>query len=108
MHTECQLRDAELCARIHRLIDEGALPVFLADTIDAGYGSGLKCHGCDQPVIRSDIECVVVNTKDPTALFRLHLGCFVLWQIECVKRMRNLHPDHPDDQNTRPKHESLQ
>ena len=44
MPTKTQSRDVALdAARINRLIDERRLPVVLADTVSAGYGSGVKC-----------------------------------------------------------------
>lgn len=101
MAGESQLLDFELCARICRRIDEGRLPVIFPDTINAGRGSRSKCHACDQPIDRSEIQYQV---KAPgTVLLRLHLGCYVLWQIECVRRMRELHQDNPTDQRARPK-----
>jgi hypothetical protein len=92
MLSQYQLRDFELRARIRRCIDEEWLPVFLPGRITAGYGSGLKCHACDQPIVPSEIK---YDVQDPgnAARLRFHLGCYVLWQTECVKRIRTEHQD---------------
>jgi hypothetical protein len=70
------------------LIDAGRLPLLLPDKISAGYGSGSKCNGCDQPVTRTQVEYDIEDPGSGTAHLILHLGCYVLWQIECVKRIR--------------------
>jgi hypothetical protein len=84
MPTESQLRNKALRARIGQLIDGGELPAIIAKTIHAGYGSGLQCHACGRSITREQLE---YETLFPKAL-RLHLGCHVLWQIECVVRAR--------------------
>ena len=88
MAIEYQLRDHQLHAHIRRRIDEGRLPVCLPDSIRAGYGSGSKCHACDQLISHSEIEYDVQDPTDSTARLRLHLGCYVLWQTECARRSR--------------------
>jgi hypothetical protein len=93
MLSQYQLRDFELRARIRRCIDEGRLPVFLPDSINAGYGSGSKCHACDQPIANSEIEYDIQDPGNATARLRFHLGCYVLWQTECLKRIRTEHQD---------------
>jgi len=84
MPTSAQVNDAALAARIRQLIDEGRLPVIIANRIHAGYGSGLECHACGRPILRDQIE---YDVSEPTPL-RLHMGCHVLWQTECVERIR--------------------
>jgi hypothetical protein len=101
MPSKYQLREFELHARIRRCIDEGRLPVFLPDCISAGYGSGSKCHACDQPIAPSEIEYDVQDPRNATARLRLHLGCYVLWQTECVKRIRTEHQDSGGGQPVR-------
>ena len=88
MPTEAQLRDAVLRDRIRRWIDEGRLPVLLPDRICAGYGSGSKCPACEQPITSNQIEYDVDYPSNGTPSLSLHLGCYVLWQIECVNRIR--------------------
>jgi len=88
MPAETELRDVTLRTHIRRLIDEGRLPILLPDKISAGYGSWSKCDGCDQPVTPIQIEYDVEDSKESRVQLNLHLGCFVLWQVECVKRIR--------------------
>lgn len=89
MRAESKLRDVTLHAHIRRLIDEGRLPVLLPDMVSANYGSGSKCHGCDQPLIPTQIEYDVQERRNGTVQLSLHLECYVLWQVECVKRIRD-------------------
>src|SRR5262245_13535675 len=93
MVIEHQLRDIQLHAHIRRCIDEGRLPIYLPDSISAGYGSGSKCHACDQLITPSEIEYDVQDPTNSTARLRLHLGCYVLWQTECVRRTRTRRED---------------
>ena len=95
MPTEAQLQDIELRDRIRRWIDEGRLPVLLPDKICAGYGSGSNCPACEQPITSSQIEYDVEYPSNGTPLLSLHLGCYVLWQIECVNRVRKERKDSP-------------
>jgi hypothetical protein len=88
MRTESRIRDFTLHVHIRRLIDEGRLPLLLPDKISAGYGSGSICDGCDQPVSSAQIEYDVEDSGDSGAHLNLHMECYVLWQSECVKRMR--------------------
>jgi len=91
-----QLRNAELQAYIHRLMDEGRLPVILPEKIAAGYGSGSNCRGCDQPVTPTQIEYDIEDHSNGSVRLTLHRGCYVLWQIECVRRI------HKRDQGSLP------
>jgi len=92
MATQAQLHDVELHALIGRMIDEGRLPLLLADNITSGYGSGSKCHGCSQPVTHTQIEYDVGDFSEGTARLSLHLECYVLWQVECIRRLHKREP----------------
>jgi hypothetical protein len=87
MPTESQLRDVALRRLIRQRIDAGELPLMLSKTISVGFGSGLDCLGCRQPIEREHIEYHAFGVSYGTAL-RLHWGCHVLWQLECVERTR--------------------
>jgi hypothetical protein len=91
MPTESQLRDPALRTRIHRRIEERRLPVMVPKRISAGYGTGSRCDACDQPITLSQVEYDIDDVPYGAPL-SLHLGCHVLWQIECVKRMRGAMP----------------
>ena len=93
MPTEYPLRDLERYARVCRRIDEGRLPVHLPDRVIASHGSGSNCDACDQPINAGDIEYDVENPRNGSTRLRLHLECYLLWQIECVKRIREQRED---------------
>jgi hypothetical protein len=82
MPTEYHLGSKALQARISHLIDEGELPAVIAKTIHAGYGSEHKCHACGRSITTEQLEYEVLVPKR----LRLHLGCYVLWQIDCLER----------------------
>jgi hypothetical protein len=88
MPTEAQLLDAKLRDHISQRISEGRLPVTLPEHSEvAAHGSGRKCHACDQPITSRQLEYDVEDSEHGRRL-TLHLGCHVLWQIECVKRVQ--------------------
>ena len=81
MPTESQLRDAKLRMHVRQLIEYGTLPKMLPQQIAAGYGAGHRCVACDQEITRTQIEYDVGTAGSP---LRFHLGCHVLWQMECA------------------------
>jgi len=85
--TDSQLQDDALRARIRQRIDLGRLPVFIPGTIQAGYGAGLKCYACGESVTRTQIE---YHVHDPGygPPMSLHFRCHVIWQTECIERLR--------------------
>ena len=87
MPTESQLRDKFLRAFIRRRIDDGRLPVMLSKTISVSIGSGLECLACGQPIKREQIEYHAFGSRYGASV-RVHWGCHVLWQLECVDRSR--------------------
>ena len=87
MATEPQTDDSGLSAFIRRRIDNGLLPQTFAKTISVGLGSGGKCVACDQPIETEQVEYQVFGPRYGKAL-RLHWGCHILWQLECIERMR--------------------
>ena len=87
LSTESQLRNTELRTRIHRLIDQGSLPVMRPERVAGGYGCGRKCDACDEPITRDQIEYEVEGGRYGVPL-ELHLGCYVLWQLDCAERPR--------------------
>jgi hypothetical protein len=88
MPTEAQLRDAALRQRISKLLDDGLLPVMVSDTIIAGYGRGDRsCQGCGLTIESTQVEYEVKDARGEAPM-HFHFGCHVLWQIECVNRLR--------------------
>ena len=87
MPIETQLRDTALRLRIRELIEDGHLPVMVPKNIGAGYGSGRACDACDQPITKTQIEYDVVDYQHRKRLF-FHMGCHVVWQLECIEALR--------------------
>jgi hypothetical protein len=88
MPTESQLHDAALRSLVRRKLDDGRLPLDLTKTIAVGTGSGNICLACDQAITVEQVEYQAFGPKYGPAL-RLHWGCHVIWQLECIERMRN-------------------
>jgi len=97
MPTESQLRDASLRVFIRQRIDDGRLPVMLSRTISVRTGSGLECLACGQAITREQIEYHAFGIRYGTSV-RVHWGCHVLWQLECVERSRRGRNDQEDPQ----------
>lgn len=84
MPTESQLQDTALRQRVRQLLENGHLPVKLPRRVRAGYGSGRLCDACDQPITSTQVEYEVEDESDGRRL-SLHMGCHVIWQIECAR-----------------------
>ena len=98
MPTESQLRDAALRLRICQLIDDGRLPVMMAERIYGGYGSGGVCDACNQPITSTQVQYDVEDECDPTHhRLSFHMGCHVVWQLECVLRAKSGGASAPAD-----------
>jgi len=83
MPTESQLRDTALRSRVRERVADGRLPVMVPTRIDAGYGSGQICVACDEPITSTQVEYELSDCRDGRPLC-FHLGCHVVWQIECA------------------------
>ena len=55
------------------------LPTEEAVKVWGGLGSGLKCDGCDEPILQSEPE-LEVDMPDGRTL-RFHVGCEGLWRV---------------------------
>ena len=82
MPTESQLGETQLRAQIRQQIEDGLLPVFIPETVVAGYGTGAQCYACHQPITPEQIEYDVEVWRRGKPL-GFHLACYVLWQFEC-------------------------
>ena len=87
MPTESQLRDTALRSRVRERVADGRLPVMVPTRIDAGYGSGQICVACDEPITSTQVEYELSDCRDGRPLC-FHLGCHVVWQIECAAARR--------------------
>jgi hypothetical protein len=83
--TESQLQDPTLRLHVRQLIENGQLPAVLSERIFAGYGSGRVCVACDRAITASQIEYEVEDSSQDRRLI-FHMGCHVVWQLECVRR----------------------
>ncbi len=88
MPTEPQLLDTKLREHICQRIADGQLPVTLPEHVETAQGSGNTCRACGQPITSRQVEYDVEDPRHGTRL-TLHLGCHVLWQIECVRRVQS-------------------
>jgi len=86
MPTESQLQDPALRRRVRQLIENGQLPVMLPRQILAGYGSGCVCAACGHPITSTQMGYEVERDRDADSL-SFHLGCHVVWQLECSRRI---------------------
>ncbi len=91
MPTEPTLPESELRSRALQRIEDGRLPIMLSTRIDAGYGAGVQCDLCDQPIAADKIE---YDVTDPDSGKRLHfhIACHLVWQRECALRLKNFRP----------------
>ena len=87
MPTEPVLPESELRSRALERIEDGRLPLFLPPHIDAGYGTGVQCGLCEQPIARDKIEYVVTDPRDGRSL-HFHFACHSAWQRECALRLK--------------------
>lgn len=78
-----------LALRVRERIADGRLPVVLSRKLAAGYGSGHTCRVCDRPILRQHVEYEVNDAGDGGQL-TLHRSCYVIWQVECARRMIRL------------------
>jgi hypothetical protein len=91
MPTEPVLPMKELHARALKRIADGRLPLALSTHIDAGYGAGVQCDLCDQPIAADKIEYDVADRSTGKSL-HFHLACHMAWQRECAQRLTDLPP----------------
>jgi hypothetical protein len=84
MPTESQLRDGALRESVRQRIENGQLPSYVPNRIEAGYGCGDICVACDQPVTDAQIEYEVEDDRNGR-LSSFHFGCYVVWQLECAR-----------------------
>ena len=71
-------RDAA-SARIMGKLWQGTLPTDEPVKLRVGLGSGLKCDGCDVPILPSEPEHEVEMPDGHT--LRFHVACAGLWRV---------------------------
>jgi hypothetical protein len=86
MPTELVLPMNELHTRALKRIADGRLPLALSTGIDAGYGAGVQCDLCDQPIAADKAEYDVTDHGSGKSL-HFHRACHLAWQRECAQRL---------------------
>lgn len=69
-----------MASPIRERLADGRLPVDKPRKTWAGNGTNRLCHGCDQIILRAQIEYEI--DMEDRHIFRLHVGCLGLWQAE--------------------------
>jgi hypothetical protein len=75
--------DGRLVDRIREQLEVGALPREHPKTVIAGYGMGEACGGCGEPILKAQ---GVYEFDVAPETYRLHIGCFGLWEGELIRR----------------------
>jgi hypothetical protein len=73
-----------IVGRIRTKLDAGQLPRSLSPVLWSGFGSGIQCDGCEEPILTSQAEYQVQTDRLPN--HRLHKRCAALWQAELLRR----------------------
>ena len=88
-----RVAEDELLSRVRERIRDGRLPVALSAEIISGYGgSGDVCCVCEQEILPSHVQYELTDPRDASQL-TFHLNCHMIWQLECVRRLREPPPD---------------
>ena len=74
--------EAEIRARIRRLIHGEELPCEADCDLWAGQGTNKKCSGCGEPIPASTIEFEVQLPGSKRIVF-FHGSCHRIWEEEC-------------------------
>jgi ferredoxin len=96
MRPESRLKDAALRLRVCRLIENGLLPALVPGRVTAKCGSGRACAACDQPITSSQTEYEVEDDSHGRRL-RFHMGCHVVWKMECAQARHELDEGRQSD-----------
>jgi hypothetical protein len=72
-----------LIDRIREKLDVGALPREHPERVSGGYGMGDACDGCGEPIRRAQ---GVYELNVAAQTYRLHSGCYGLWEGELIRR----------------------
>ena len=71
--------NSTLQQKISTKMSDGLLPTHAPLRSFAGFGSGSLCHGCDEPVLGSEVEHE--HDFDGKRTFRLHAACEEVWRV---------------------------
>jgi hypothetical protein len=80
------LPEEELHERALTLIKEGRLPANPPNQVWGGYGKGVHCSLCDQPIQPEQVQMEVEFSDDgKRSSFVFHLVCESVWLRECAR-----------------------
>jgi hypothetical protein len=68
---------------IHAKVSDGRLPRKPASRSWGGYGSGKLCSGCDEPILKTQVEHEL--DFDGSRTVRFHAACEAIWRSLVVK-----------------------
>ena len=87
MPTESRIPQSELLVRVQQRINDRRLPLVLSSQISAGYGTGRHvCQVCDESIPENLVQYEVGDPRNGNPLM-FHFACYVVWQLECVRRI---------------------
>jgi len=78
VHQRGRHMNSTLQQKISGKMSDGLLPTHAPLRSIAGFGSGSVCHGCDEPVLGSEVEHD--HDFDGNRRFRLHSACEDIWR----------------------------
>jgi hypothetical protein len=82
---EVQPLDPALRERARMRMRLGSLPMCHPEASYAGYGTGMQCVVCEQPISRADVE-FEMGFPDlnhlTTVIIHMHFKCRLIWETE--------------------------
>jgi hypothetical protein len=76
---------ASIAEKIRRRLDIGTLLKAAPAKTYTRYGQRQPCDACDQPITPAQAE-YDLEYRNVQHVFRLHHGCYGLWEAECRRR----------------------
>ena len=76
---------ASIAEKIRRRLAIGTLLKAAPAKTSTRYGRDQPCDACDQPIVQVQVEYDLEYRK-VQHVFRLHHGCYGLWEVECRRR----------------------
>lgn len=69
-------------------ITHGRLPLRASSRFWGGFGTGVTCALCDEPIQPEEIEYEVRSIDAAAQTLRFHRVCHCAWQLECRRLNR--------------------
>jgi hypothetical protein len=74
-----------LADRIRDKLNVGLLPQVAGQRVSRGYGRGEPCSACGVAILPAQAQ-FELDAYVGSTTYRFHLGCYGLWQAECLRR----------------------